>query len=152
MQISLLFGTETGNAEMLCDEIQAELEADHNVEIANLQDVDPGGLDPARFYIIVCSTYGEGELPASALPFLEQIQADKPDLSGLYFSIFGLGDSAYEDTYNNGSNVLTEALTTAGAKPVGARGLHDASSLDTADEIAIPWSKERIAEAAPLFS
>ena len=51
MQISLLFGTETGNTEMLCDDLQAELEADHDVDVANLQDVNPSDLDPTRFYV-----------------------------------------------------------------------------------------------------
>lgn len=152
MRISLLYGTETGNTEMLCDDIQAELGSDHEVEIENLQDVSPADLSLDCFYIIVCSTYGEGELPQSALPFMEKLQHGQADLSQLRFSMFGLGDSAYGETYNNGSNVLVEALTAAGATIVGPRGLHDASGLEDAEEIALPWAKERVQEAAQLMS
>ena len=74
MQIYLLFGTETGNAEMLCDDLQEQLEADHDIDIANLEEVEPEDLDTSRFHIFVCSTYGEGELPQSAIPLTPQNQ------------------------------------------------------------------------------
>lgn len=150
MNIALLFGTETGNTEMLCDDIQANLEGEHVVDIENLQDVEPAALDTAKFHIFVCSTYGEGELPQSAIPFMEKLNNDQPDLSGLNFSMFGFGDSAYDETYNNGSQVLAEALQACGANMVGQRGLHDASGLDDAEEIALPWVKDRISEAEKL--
>ena len=152
MQISLLFGTETGNTEMLCDDLQAELEADHDVDVANLQDVNPADLDPTRFYVFVCSTYGEGELPQSAIPFVETLESDNPDLTQIKFSMFGFGDSSYEETYNQGSNVLANSLTKAGATMLGPRGLHDASGLDDAEEIAFPWIQERITEAQATFT
>lgn len=152
MQISLMFGTETGNAEMLCDDIQDHLEGEHEVDVADLQNVDPSTLDTARFHIFVCSTYGEGDLPQSALPFAEKLASDQPDLSDLKFSVFGLGDSAYEETFANGSNVLIEALTKAGGTMIGPKGIHDASGLEDAEDIALPWASERLAEASAFFS
>lgn len=146
MKISILFGTETGNAEMLCDDIQEHLEVAHSVETSNLEDMDPQALSAERLYLFVCSTYGDGELPQSAIPFVETLKAKAPDLSGVRFSIFGLGDTIYDETYNNGSVVLMTALTNAGAKLVGPRGLHDASGLEDAAEIALSWADARIAE------
>lgn len=151
MQITLLYGTETGNTEMLCDDLSDALSADHEIEITNLQDIEPQDLDASTFHIFVCSTYGEGELPQSALPFMEKLTDTKPNLKGVRFSMFGFGDTAYDETYNNGSKVLADALIENGAKMIGPRGLHDASGLDDAEEIALPWAKERILEAAPLF-
>lgn len=150
MDITLLFGTETGNAELICDDLQEHLEADHDIEIANLEDTDPANLDFDRFHIFVCSTYGEGDLPQSALPFVEKLAETKPDLSGLRFSMFGLGDMTYEDTFANGSVRLTDALTQANATPLGPRGIHDASGLEDAIDIALPWALERISEAEAL--
>lgn len=150
MKISLLYGTETGNAEMLCEDIADHLDGSHDVETTNLEDQAPDALTPDRFYIVVCSTYGEGELPQSAIPFADALKAEKPDLSGLRFAVFGLGDTTYDETYNNGSVVLMEALVDAGAKVVGPRGLHDASGLEDALDIALPWAEARIAEAAAL--
>lgn len=151
MKISLLYGTETGTAEMLCEDLQEQLDG-HEVDIANLEDVSPGDLSADQFYIFVCSTYGDGELPQSAIPFVERLEAEKTDLSTIRYSVFGLGDSVYHETYNNGSNVLMTALSAAGAQVLGERGLHDASGLDDTIDLALPWAKARIAEAEGVFA
>ena len=98
MNITVLYGTETGNAEMLAEDVAAHLEGDHEVTCTNLSDFAPGDFDRGSFYLVVCSTYGDGELPASAKPFAEAMEAEKPDLAGVHFSIFGLGDTVMERT------------------------------------------------------
>ncbi|WP_018698510.1 flavodoxin domain-containing protein [Amorphus coralli] len=150
MDITILYGTETGNAEMLSEDIQSHLEGDHSVELSNLSDFDPGSFDKNRFYIVVCSTYGDGELPASAQPFAEAMEAAKPDLAGIHFAIFGMGDMEYEETFNNGSKRMEDLLTAHGAKKVGERITHDASSSDLAEDLAMDWADARVAEAAGL--
>lgn len=151
MKISLLYGTETGNAEMLCEDIQEGLEDAGDIENANLEDIEPGDLQPDRFYLFVCSTYGEGELPQSAIPFVDALKQQDADLSGIRFAVFGLGDTTYDQTYNNGSVVLMNALTAAGAEVIGERGLHDASGLEEAIDVALPWAKTQIAIAKAHF-
>lgn len=151
MKINLLYGTETGNAEMLCEDIQAHLEGDHDVEMANLSETDPADLAGDVFHLLVCSTYGDGDLPASAQPFAEALEADQPDLSSVHFAIFGLGDSSY-DTYNQGSEKLAGLMVTYGAHQVGDRVIHDAMGSDMAEELALPWADDRIAQAADLFA
>lgn len=146
MNIVILYGTETGNAEMLAEDIQADLLADHAVEVANLSDFDPGDFDPARLYLIVSSTYGDGELPASAQPFGAAMRAQAPDLSGVSFGLFGLGDSEYE-TFNQGSLHLQELMEAAGAALLGERVVHDASGSDLAEDLALPWAREIVALA-----
>ncbi|MEL7415676.1 MAG: flavodoxin family protein [Pseudomonadota bacterium] len=147
MKLSLLYGTETGNTEMLCEDLQEHLEGDHEVSIANLEDTDPADLSSDVFYIFVCSTYGEGELPQSAIPFAEALKSGGADLTGIRFAVFGFGDTTYEATYNNGSVVLMQALLKAGAEFIGERGLHDASGLEDPIDIAAPWSVAQIALA-----
>lgn len=141
MKITILYGTESGNSEMLSDDIAAELSDDHDVDAANLEDTGTGDLDPGTVYVFVCSTYGEGDLPASAIPFADALREDAPDLSGLRYAMFGLGDSSYEETYNNGSLRLAALLDGCGASMIGERGLHDAASGDGPEEAAIPWIK-----------
>ncbi len=75
MNITSLYGTETGNAEMLAEDIAGELESGHEVNVANLSDFDPAGFDQGRFYLMVCSTYGDGELLGSAQPFAKAMAA-----------------------------------------------------------------------------
>jgi MioC protein len=148
MNIAILYGTETGNAEMLAEDIQSELEAEHDVECTNLSDVDVSEFDPERFYILVCSTYGDGELPASAQPFAEKLAVAKPDLSSIRFAIFGMGDSEYEETFNFGPKRLAELMQVYGAVQIGERVAHDASGSDMAEDLAFPWAEAVIAEAA----
>ena len=140
MDITILYGTETGNAEMLCEDIQAALEeSGHDILMENLSDVNPADLDLARVHLVVCSTYGDGELPASAKPFAEAM-TDAPDLNGLQFGIFGLGDREYE-TFNLGSKQIEEMLVGAGATLISERVTHDASGSDMAEDVAVPWAE-----------
>ncbi|WP_323035335.1 flavodoxin domain-containing protein [Pararhodobacter sp.] len=145
MQIAILYGTETGNAEMLAEDIAAHL-SDHDASVTNLADFDPSDFDTGTFYVVVTSTYGDGELPASAQPFAEKMAAQKPDLSGVRFAIFGMGDSEYPETFNYGGKRLEELLTGAGGTLVGERVTHDASGNDMADDLALPWVEGVLAE------
>lgn len=142
MKIFVLHGTETGNAEMLAEDIQTALEDDHDVSCRSLADVDPAGLDADTFHVIVCSTYGEGELPASARPFVEKLDKGAPDLSHVRFAIFGLGDSEYAETFTHGYLRLAEKLTARGAVQIGPRLTHNASGGDLPEELALPWVSE----------
>lgn len=146
MNIVILYGTETGNSEMLAEDIQSELAPDHAVEVVNLCDFDPQDFDVAKLYLIVSSTYGDGELPASAQPFDAAMRAQAPDLAGLAFGLFGLGDSEYE-TYNLGSRHLQDLMQKAGASLLGERIVHDASGSDLAEDLAFPWASATIALA-----
>lgn len=151
MKIAILYGTETGNAEMLAEDVAAHL-ASHETTVGNLADTNPEDLRPGTFHIIVTSTYGEGELPASAKPFVERMAAARPDLSGILFAVFGLGDSQYAETFGFGGKRLEELLSAAGATVVGPRGTHDASGSDLAEDVALPWSDAVIAAAEALLS
>lgn len=146
MKITILYGTETGNAEMLAEDIQAALETDHQVDCLNLSDMDPADFDQEQFYLLVCSTYGDGELPASAQPFAKALAADAPDLTGIRFAIFGLGDSEYDDTFNHGPKRLAELMLDRGAEQVGERMAHDASGDDLAEDVALPWAEAVVAK------
>ncbi|MEO1364474.1 MAG: flavodoxin domain-containing protein [Pseudomonadota bacterium] len=141
MNIGLYYGSETGNSEMLCEDIEAELGDGFTCDIQSLADVDPAALDPGWFYIFVTSTYGNGDLPSTALPFEEALTSGKPDLTGLRFAIFGLGDQVFAETFNHGSKKLTEMLVAQGAVQVGERGLHDASGFEMPEDIALPWAQ-----------
>lgn len=141
MKLHFLFGTETGNAEMLCEDIEADLGAGYDVTISNMGDIDPKALAADTFYFIVTATYGNGDFPGAAVAFPDALEADKPDLSHVRFAIFGLGDMVFAETYNKGSERLMDMMIARGAKMVGTRGLHDASSLEMPEDLALPWAR-----------
>ena len=139
MNIGIYYGSETGNSEMLCEDIETELGEGYTCDIQSLADVDPSALDKETFYIFVTSTYGNGDLPSTALPFEEALTEGQPDLSGIRFAIFGLGDQVFAETFNHGSKKLAAMLVERGAVQVGERGLHDASGFEMPEDIALPW-------------
>lgn len=146
MKIAFLFGTETGNSEMLCEDIRDDLGDGFDCTIENLGDVDPRDLEAGTFYFIVTSTYGNGDLPTQALPFEDAMNTQEPDLAQIRFAIFGLGDQVFAETFNHGSKRLAEMLVTAGATQIGERAMHDASSLEMPEDLALPWAKNILAQ------
>lgn len=145
MNIHFLFGTETGSAEMLCEDIRDDLGDGFTYEITSMGEVDPATLDGDTVYLFVTSTYGTGDLPMVAQPFYDAIVERDIDLSHIQFGIFGLGDMVFSETFAFGSKVLMEKLLEQGATMVGERGIHDASSADLPEDLGIPWAHDVIA-------
>lgn len=142
----VLFGTESGNAEMVAEDLELEIEGETAVE--DMTDFDLDDLTPDDFYIIVCSTHGDGELPTGARPFAASLAERRPDLTGYVYAVFGLGDSSYE-TYSHGSELIDEQLTALGAQRVGVYGRHDASDGSLPNDAAIEWVKALLASRVP---
>jgi MioC protein len=146
--LQIVFGTESGNAEMVADEI-AEALGSHGITatVADLRDTSPDSLAGTAF-VLISSTYNEGDLPASAEPFFEALISEQPDLHGTRFAAFGLGDSTYEH-YSNGVDTLRNKLTELGAEQVGDTGRHDAAQGTSPVEPAVEWATEIIGLLTP---
>ena len=95
----ILFGTQTGTAEDLAIELQDELEqVGITLRCENIFDVDLECLIEFKRAYIIISTWGDGDPPDDAEDFCDWLGERKSsDLSGLEFSVFGLGDSGYEE-------------------------------------------------------
>lgn len=147
-KVDIWFGTESGNAEMVADEVSEALSAGGlETRITEMSDLDVTEIAELHTVVVITSTYGEGGLPATTEPFYDALLAQKPDLTELRFAAFGLGDSSYEH-YSNGIDTLRAALADLGAHQVGDTGRHDAlSGLDPA-QVAGDW----IAEVAPTLT
>jgi len=140
MTIHVIYGTETGNSEMVADDLVEALEGETEAFAHDMADFDIVELDADDFVIVISSTYGEGELPNSAQPFFDKLEQQAPDLSDLTFATFGLGDSFYE-TFNQGSQIIADKLRELGATEIGERGVHDASSGELPGDVALDWLK-----------
>ena len=142
----VLFGTESGNAEMVAEDFITELEAHGTAELADMTDFDIADFDPNDSYIIVCSTHGDGELPSGAWPFSRALEEGTPDLTGIRFRIFGLGNSSYE-IYSHGSEIIDEKLRELGAERIGVYGRHDASDGSLPNDSALDWLQDALIPA-----
>lgn len=145
MMITILYGTESGNSEMVADDLADTLRDEHEVAVADLADTDPAQLDPSHLHLIVSSTYGDGELPKSAYPFYRRLKDDAPDLSGLRYAAFGLGDSDYVYSYGLGIDTLDQEIQQRGAERIGEIGRHDASEDGDPSDAARAWLSEQTA-------
>lgn len=141
MRVVVLFGSEMGTAELAADAAAGELRASYVVTVHDMMDFDVDDLDVRDFHVLVCSTYGSGDLPTAAEPFFEQLDDRRPDLTGLHFAVFGLGDIVYDDTFNRGGEICAEKFADLGAVQVGEHGRHDASGTIRPQDQARAWAR-----------
>jgi len=144
LRIVILYGTESGNAELVADDVAETLSDRFDIHTHDMSDADPSDLSADDFFLVICSTHGDGELPSGARPFAEALDRDRPDLTGVRYAVFGLGDSSY-DTYSRGSELIDERLRALGAERVGPYGRHDASSRDVPSDLAKQWAADVLA-------
>ncbi|GAA3334734.1 nitric oxide synthase [Curtobacterium albidum] len=146
--LPVLFGTESGNAELVADDIADLLNtAGLDAEAVSMEDFNIHTLTDLPAIVLITSTYGEGELPATTAPFVASLIAAGPDLSGLHFAAFGLGDSSY-DTYNNAIEILIAQFTAFGATQIGSTGRHDAASGEPFTDGATEWATHMVSSFA----
>ncbi|HWH26593.1 MAG TPA: flavodoxin domain-containing protein [Pseudolysinimonas sp.] len=150
MKITILFGTESGNAQLVSEDIADALRGDHTVDVHDMADFPVSDLDAGTLYLCVCSTYGDGELPKSAFPFFRGLQESQTSLEGVRYAVFGLGDSDYIYSYSLGSEIIDKSLTAKGAQRIAEYGRHDAAAGEDPSPIGVEWAREVVAEFAAV--
>ncbi|MCM3570852.1 assimilatory sulfite reductase (NADPH) flavoprotein subunit [Neobacillus mesonae] len=97
-EITILYGSQTGNAKGLAKKAAAALESNGlKAIISAMSDFKPNNLKKVKNLLIITSTHGEGDPPDNALTFYEYVHSKRaPKLPELNFSVLALGDSSYE--------------------------------------------------------
>ncbi|BDY30961.1 MAG: sulfite reductase flavoprotein subunit alpha [Mycolicibacterium mageritense] len=109
------YGTDMGNSEdaaMTFAESLADIGI--KVEARELNQVEPAELQDATHFVVVTSTFGDGEFPDTATLFWEAISGETERLEHLSFAVLALGDSSYE-LFCNAGKLLDERLEALGA-------------------------------------
>ncbi|MFF1293783.1 MULTISPECIES: sulfite reductase flavoprotein subunit alpha [unclassified Streptomyces] len=135
--VDVLIGTQTGNAELVADDIVAGARARGlGGRATALDDVTPEALAAMSHVIVVTSTYGEGEMPDNAGLFWEALQSDTaPRLEGVRYSVLGLGDRGYDD-FCQAAKLIDTRL-----EQLGATRLHERVDCDVDfEEPAGQWT------------
>uniref|UniRef100_A0A1L2EC44 NADPH--cytochrome P450 reductase n=2 Tax=Locusta migratoria TaxID=7004 RepID=A0A1L2EC44_LOCMI len=126
----VFYGSQTGTAEefagrlakegaryrlkgMVADPEECDME-----ELTSLKDI------PNSLAVFCMATYGEGDPTDNAMEFYEWLQNGDPDLSGLNYAVFGLGNKTYEH-YNEVAKYIDKRLEDLGATRVYEMGLGD---------------------------
>jgi MioC protein len=143
IRVTILVGTMTGTAQLCAQEMELALDDGETQVEALLMD----GLDAAVFerdglFLVCTSTYGQGDVPDNARALYEDLQKKRPDLSRVRYGVFGLGDRTYAETFNYGGKRFDDILGELGARRIGERYRHDASSGVLPEEKAVEWCRE----------
>ncbi len=137
--VVVLFGTETGNAEDLAEELGATLgEAGFEAEVVDMEEAEPGLLDGSRAVVVCTATHGDGELPIYSQDFYEALEDERPDLGGVMYCVCGLGDSAYPD-FCAGGRIWSAFLSELGARELVERYEIDGDPEEDDVEGACEW-------------
>ncbi|MCY7901128.1 assimilatory sulfite reductase (NADPH) flavoprotein subunit [Bacillus inaquosorum] len=135
-EVTVLYGSQTGNAQGLAENAGKQLEQrGFQVTVSSMSDFKPNQLKKVNNLLIVVSTHGEGEPPDNALSFHEFLHGRRaPKLEDLRFSVLALGDSSYEFFCQTGKE-FDQRLEELGGKRISPRVDCD---LDY-DEPAAEW-------------
>ena len=96
--LAILFGSQSGNSEDLAAKF-AKRAADYGLQgtVHDMDGFDFGSLSGMKRVLIICSTWGEGEMPDNAEELWQtSTKAPAGSLSGVHFSVCALGDTSYE--------------------------------------------------------
>ena len=152
--ITVLSGSQTGNAKSVADKVAAELtEAGIAVKRVALKDYKAKTIADEKYLLLVTSTQGEGEPPEEGVVLHKLLNGKKtPKLTELQFAVLGLGDSSYPNFCQAGKD-FDQRFAELGATRLFERVDADLDYSATAEQwirdiVAIV--KEKAAQASPV--
>ncbi|KAF4666657.1 hypothetical protein FOL47_003960 [Perkinsus chesapeaki] len=145
--LTLLYGTETGTTEALAYRTaEFARQRGYAVKVLQCDEVDVSELPDHKNLVVMCSTAGEGDVPKTALNFVQQLTAASGDsansklLEDTQFAVFALGDSSYHQFCAAGKEIDThlEKLGATRTVGVGLGNDQDDDKYETAFESWLP--------------
>lgn len=141
-EILAIVGTMSGNAEIVAEEAGEAVEDMAQIDVQLMNETTADEVKDAKLLLVVCSTYGTGDIPDNATDLFESLEKDTPDLSNLRYGVIAMGDSSFGETFCNGGKQWDGLLSKLGAVRIGDVLKLDASdSLQDPEEEAIAWTK-----------
>ncbi len=124
-KLTIVYGTETGNAKQLATQF-ASLAKQKKclVKLIGLDQYTPKDLEKESLLVVVISTQGDGEPPAAALSFYEYLHQIQINLNHLQYAVLGLGDSSYPLFCKTGEDVDMQL------NRLGAKRIHELAKCD----------------------
>ncbi|OHE95240.1 flavodoxin [Colletotrichum orchidophilum] len=154
--ILVLYGSETGNAQDIAEEIGRNAQRLHfKTKVDEMNGAQLSLLLQYSLVVFVISTTGQGDMPRNSVAFWKSLLRKKLPpgcLGAVKFTTFGLGDSLYIK-FNWAARKLHKRLEQLGAVECYPRGEADEQDSDGADQRYMPWAadlQKRLLELYPL--
>ena len=115
MKAKIIYGSDTGNTEVIAEDL-VKLLGEHEVlTVDELEESDWGGNE---LYILGIPTWYDGELQSDWEDYLDDFQ--KIDFTGKTVAVFGLGDQVgYAEWFCDGVGILADIVEKNGGKVIG---------------------------------
>lgn len=146
-ELTVLYGSESGNAEGLADQtVKAANKAGFKARALSMGDTEPSKLKDVENLLVIVSTWGEGDPPENAIDFYNAFMSDAaPKFENTRYSVLGLGDTSYEHFCKMGIDF------DARLEGLGAKRIFDRKDCDVDfDEDYADWQKGAIAALSAL--
>ena len=126
MRIKLIYGSDTGNTELVTEDLVKLL---GNVEVTTVADLTSEDWDHDKF-ILGIPTWYDGELQSDWEDYFDTFKeidfTDKP------VAIFGLGDQlGYDEWFCDGIGILAEVILKNGGRVIGYTDKDESYDFDT---------------------
>jgi len=146
--LTIIYATETGNAEGIANRLAAGLEHQGTrSELHAMGDFRPTALRKLKNVVFIISTHGEGDPPDEALDLFEYLDSERaPALPELNYRVLALGDRSYTKFCEAGRQ-LDEKLQNLGARSFGERIECDVDYESDANEYTdevLQYAKENL--------
>ena len=138
-ELTVLFGSESGNAEGLADQTaKAANGKGFKAKAVSMGDISPAKLKKVENLLVIVSTWGEGDPPENSIDFYASFMGESaPKFDGVRYSVLGLGDTSYEHFCKMGKD-FDARLEALGGKRIADRKDCD---VDYDDDYAA-WSMQ----------
>ncbi|MFT3992383.1 MAG: assimilatory sulfite reductase (NADPH) flavoprotein subunit [Luteolibacter sp.] len=104
-KLTVLYGSESGNAEGLADRTVKEAKKRGFQAVAkNMAESSPADIAKVTNLLVIVSTWGDGEPPEHAAGFHKAFLSEQLNLKDVKFSVCALGDTAYEKFCQTGKD------------------------------------------------
>tara|TARA_A100001035_G_scaffold97545_1_gene76479 strand:+ start:2177 stop:2683 length:507 start_codon:yes stop_codon:yes gene_type:complete len=114
MRIKLIYGSDTGNTELVTEDLVKLLDG---IEVTTVADLTPEDWDHDKF-ILGIPTWYDGELQSDWEDYFEEFKTI--DFKGKVIALLGLGDQiGYDEWFCDGIGILAEVIIKNGGQVIG---------------------------------